>query len=231
MGDNVAAQTIDSESKGAKMAKKGSGGFGALSKAAVSKTGSKSKSTVPTIVAPKDMESHIAAWIEEKRAETTHSAARKEEEGELIAALVPIHVQQCHKDSMLHSSLRVNGGDAGVVRMTRARKFLKMTRKEHEDDLLRIFGDKNYRKYFTIGTEVAISCGQLTMAQIDKLSDAIMKVLGNKAEEVVTVREPITPTDQYWNDRIFDTRIAACAVKAETEGLATPQRPSFGVTT
>lgn len=211
------------KSKAKAKGKASKGGINALLGAGSKKTASASKSTMPTIDAPEDLRPAIADWIEADRAEKTAQTNKEAAESKLIDDVTDLRVQKCRADGKIYPSIRLNGGNSGVIKAVQRNRYKKMTADKHQDALLSVFGDEDFDRYFNIRSSITLDADKLT----DQMAEKIRSALGEKAGEIMTVEQRIEPNEEYQSASIFDEKVAEKAEQAQTDGLCVPVKMSF----
>lgn len=202
-------------------------GLVALNKMA---TGSKSparKSSMPVCSVSAELDRVMDEFVKSK-ADLDNAKARKlNAEMQMVDESHTLRLRECQQSGTLHASVKL-AGKSNSLTFTQKSQSLKMQQEDSEDKIRRIVGsDDDFDRYFEVkGNFVLDEKALMALDNADKVAAALVRALGDNAH-ILTREATIVPTAQFYNDKVFNKKVARMAEQLEEEGLAVPFKGSF----
>lgn len=203
-------------------------GIAGLLNAAAKKTSGSSKSGTPVVPLPATLHPFVTQWFEGKEEEQRGETRRKEAEGQLTPTADEMLVVESQRAGKFLNSIRLGAGDQTLM-FQRKNQWLKMGETERrsldqtEEELLSIFGDEDYNRYFERKTVLKIDPEKLS----DEQAEAISKALGAQAADILEAEAVIKPKEALMVDCTFNSKLREKQQTAQRNGLCVPYSPSY----
>lgn len=205
-------------------------GLSKLRAAATNAKATKAKSSTPSVTASEAVGKAIVAFKAAKRKEKEAAAELANAEAELLPESARLRLEQCHSDSTVHASVRLEAdtptGKESLL-FTQKDQYKKMTG-EAQDTIRLVVGEENFDKWFDVKTTYSFDEEALEkLPNADEVVEALLTALGPNADKILTATTLVVPNERYTRDTIFDAKAQKIADRLQADGLAIPYKGSF----
>ncbi|KKL82029.1 hypothetical protein LCGC14_1988880 [marine sediment metagenome] len=201
-------------------------GLAALNKVAGGTKSPARKSSTP-VCQVSDAVDQAMAEFKAAKTDLDNAKARKlNAEIQMMDEAHGLRLRECKNSGKLHASVKLVGQTS--LTFTQKSQCLKMVQDDCEPKIRSIVGsDDDFDRYFDVKGNFTIDEKALmSLENADEIAEAIVRALGENVH-ILNREAIIVPTDQFYNDKVFDLKVARMAERLEEEGLAVPHKASF----